>query len=69
MKRNEKIKKEIALTFDFVRHLIDNPADLEKIPDGCEIVFRDKSEATEIKSKKKYPVDVKPAFEVSKKAA
>ena len=39
MNEQEKINKEIRLTFDFLEYIIDNPKLLEKIPDSAEINF------------------------------
>ena len=42
MKRDEIVKKNISLVFDFLRYLTDHPELIEKIPDGCELEFLDK---------------------------
>ena len=39
MKEQEIIKRDIGLTFDFLRFIIDNPATIDKIPNGAELVF------------------------------
>jgi len=39
MKKDEIVKKNIGLTFDFVRAAIADPHLLDKIPDGSEIEF------------------------------
>jgi hypothetical protein len=39
MTRKEKAKKNIKLTFDFIRQVIDNPKILDKIPDGSVLDF------------------------------
>jgi len=39
MKETEIIQREIGLTFDFLRFVIDNPQILNNIPDGAELVF------------------------------
>ncbi|MFH1005714.1 MAG: hypothetical protein V1781_09545 [Bacteroidota bacterium] len=39
MTNRETIRKNIELTFDFVRHLIDNTQLAEQLPDKCEIDF------------------------------
>ena len=42
MTNKETIERNIGLTFDFVNHLIDNKADLEKLPDSFTIEFVEK---------------------------
>ena len=39
MTNREIVRKNIEMTFDFVRHLIDNPQLAEQLPDKCEIDF------------------------------
>jgi hypothetical protein len=39
MRKDEIIKKNIGLTFDFIRAAIADPHLLDKIPDGAEIEF------------------------------
>lgn len=39
MKEKEIITREIGLTFDFLRYLLENPNEIEKIPNNTEIVF------------------------------
>jgi hypothetical protein len=39
MTRNEMVRKNIALTFDFVRYVIKHPEMLETLPDAAEIEF------------------------------
>ncbi len=39
MTRKEKISKDIHLTFEFLRQVIDNPKILDKIPDGSVLEF------------------------------
>jgi len=34
MKKDEIVKKNISLVFDFLRYLIDNPELIEKLPGG-----------------------------------
>ena len=36
MKKEEIVKKNISLVFDFLRYLTDHPELIEKIPDNCE---------------------------------
>jgi hypothetical protein len=42
MTKDEIVKKNISLVFDFLRYLTECPEMIEKIPDGCEIEFLDK---------------------------
>jgi len=42
MRKNEVVKKNISLVFDFLRYLTDHPEFIEKLPDGCELEFLDK---------------------------
>jgi murein L,D-transpeptidase YafK len=42
MTNKETIERNIGLTFDFVNHLIDHKADLEKLPDNFTIEFVEK---------------------------
>jgi hypothetical protein len=39
MRKDEVVKKNIGLTFDFLRAAIADPHLLDKIPDGAEIEF------------------------------
>ena len=42
MRKDEVVKKNISLVFDFLRYLTDHPELIEKLPDGCELEFLDK---------------------------
>lgn len=42
MTRKEYVKRNIGMTFDFVRYLIDHPEGLESLPNGAELEFIDK---------------------------
>jgi hypothetical protein len=68
MTNKEQIQKDIAIAFDFVEQIIDNPDILDKIPDGAAITFLDSENVKPEKRKnrdtaKKY-VKVKRHFEV-----
>ncbi|MBU1569849.1 MAG: hypothetical protein KKE00_04900 [Proteobacteria bacterium] len=39
MRKDEVVKKNIGLTFDFIRASVADPHLLDKIPDGAEIEF------------------------------
>lgn len=41
MTNKEQIQRDIAIAFDFVEQIIDNPDTLDKIPDGTAITFLD----------------------------
>lgn len=42
MTKKEYIERNIGITFDFVRHVIDHPELIDTIPDGAELDFVDK---------------------------
>ena len=68
MTNKEQIQRDIAIAFDFVEQIIDNPDILDKIPDGTAITFLDSENVKPEKhisknSAKKY-VKVKRHFEV-----
>jgi len=42
MRKNEVVKKNISLLFDFLRYLTDHPELIKKLSDGCELEFLDK---------------------------
>jgi hypothetical protein len=41
MTRHEIVDRNIRLTFDFIRYVLENPGMLDKIPEGAEIDFID----------------------------
>ena len=41
MTKKEYIERNIGLTFDFIRGLVDHPETLKKIPNGSELDFID----------------------------
>ena len=41
MRKEEIVKKNITLAFDFLRYLIDHPELIRKLPDDCELEFLD----------------------------
>jgi hypothetical protein len=66
MTNKEIIERKIGLTFDFVNHLIDNKADLEKLPDSFTIEFVEKDfpklqRPKDVPEKRKF-VQVKNSF-------
>jgi len=68
MTKKETIRKNIELTFDFVRQLINNPKLAETLPDKCEIEFieKDYSSHTEKELKGKRLIKVQHNFELIK---
>jgi len=42
MRKNEIVKKNTSLVFDFLRYLVKHPEMIQKIPDGSELEFLDK---------------------------
>ena len=73
MTNKETIERNIGLTFDFVKHLIDHPEDLKELPDNFTLEFAEKDFANkEMKSdqpssiKKSKVVRVRNSFEFSK---
>jgi hypothetical protein len=68
MTNKEQIQRDLAIAFDFVEQIIDNPDILEKIPEGTEITFLDnenvKREKLKGKNTEKKYVKVKRHFEV-----
>ena len=67
MTNNEQIQRDIAISFNFVEQVIDNPDILDKIPDGTAITILDgenvKSEKSISRDPAKKYVKVKRHFE------
>jgi hypothetical protein len=63
MTKKEHVERNIGMTFDFVRHLIDHPEIVDIITDRAELAFIDKDmpfKATEYAKKRrvaKYKVE------------
>lgn len=53
MTKKEYAEKNIGITFDFVRHVIDHPELIETIPDGAELDFIDKDMPVKVSGKAK----------------
>lgn len=68
MTNKEQIQRDIAVAFDFVEQIIDNPELTDKIPEGSVITFIDeennKREKHSSKTTQKKYVKVKRHFEV-----
>ena len=68
MTNKEQIQRDMAIAFDFVEQIFDNPDILDKIPDGTSVTFLDNENVKLEKSigkdsGKKY-VKVKRHFEI-----
>jgi hypothetical protein len=68
MTNKEKIQRDITLTFDFIRLIIDNPKLVDQLPNKCEIDFieKDFSSLTEKDLTKKQLIKVHHTFEIVK---
>ena len=72
MTNKENINRNIGLTFDFVRYLIDNPKEIDNLPDEFILEFVDKDFSNKIKpttkglKHKETFVRVRNTFEISK---
>lgn len=66
MTNKELVTKQLELTFDFVKSIIDNPSIADQLPDKCEIDFieKDFSSLKEIKQKNLKLIKVTNAFQV-----
>ena len=66
MNNKEKINRNLGLSFDFIRFLIDNPKEAENLPDNFELEFIEKDFEIEnsLKGKRKKLVKVKNTFEM-----
>lgn len=42
MTKKEYVERNIGITFDFVKHIVDHPELMDTIPDGAELDFIDK---------------------------
>jgi len=68
MTNRETVRKNIELTFDFLRQIIDNPSLADQLPDKCDIDFieNDFSALSDKELKNKKLVKVKRTFEIVK---
>jgi hypothetical protein len=73
MTKKEYVERNIGLTFDFLRHLIDHPEMIDTIPDGAELDFIDKDmpvkDKGDIKRNKVARYKVEHVFEPIKQEA
>lgn len=53
MTKKEYMERNIGITFDFIRHLIDHPEIIDTIPNGAELAFIDKNIPFKIKRQDK----------------
>ncbi|MBI4650409.1 hypothetical protein HY745_03805 [Candidatus Desantisbacteria bacterium] len=42
MTKKENIERNIGMTFNFIKHLVEHPEIINTLPDGAEITFIDK---------------------------
>ncbi len=72
MTNKEIVNRNLSLTFDFVKHLIDNPDLINKLPDYSELSFLDKDfiigndKPAKSGNSKKAFIKVKNSFEITK---
>jgi hypothetical protein len=68
MTNKEQIQRDMAVAFDFVEQIIENPDIIDKIPEGSAVTFLDEENKKTEKKAKKNPakkyVRVKRYFEV-----
>ena len=66
MTNKEKINRNIGLTFDFVKFLIDNPKKAENLPNNFELEFIEKDFKVDalLNGKRKKLVKVHNSFEM-----
>jgi len=68
MTNKEQVQRDIAVAFDFIEQIIDNPELTDKIPEGSAINFIDeenrKTEKLSVKIPQRKYVKVKRHFEV-----
>lgn len=53
MTRKEYAERNIGMTFDFIKYLIDHPDVIDRIPDGAELDFIDKDMPFKVKQQLK----------------
>jgi len=67
MTNEEKVTLDIERAGEFLRYLIDNPSEMEKIPSGSHIRFVDSSENLDVKkfNTEEKVLNVKKVYEYS----
>lgn len=63
MTNEEKVTLDIELAGEFLQYLIDNPSELEKIPNGCSIRFVDNFENIKTVNGEKKILNVRKTYE------
>jgi hypothetical protein len=67
MTKKEYVERNIGVTFDFVKHIVDHPELIDTIPDGAELDFIDKDiplkTKVQLKRKKVMRYKVQHTFE------
>lgn len=66
MTKKEQIRKNIRLTFQFIKYLIDHPKEVEKIPNHSEIIFLEDEFPITIHDKVKYETNKTICYEVNR---
>ncbi len=72
MTNKETVERNIGLTFDFVKHLIDNPEDIKSLSDNFTLEFAEKDfvnkeiKSKDVSAKKSKVGGVRNSFEFSK---
>ena len=61
MRKDEVVKKNIGLTFDFFRAAVADPHLLDKIPDGAEIEFLE-TDLPRIETEERTDMEKPPVF-------
>ena len=61
MRKDEVVKKNIGLTFDFIRAAVADPRLLDKIPDGAEIEFLE-TDLPRIETEERTDMEKPPVF-------
>ena len=71
MTKKEKMNRNIGLTFDFLRQVVDDPTVINDIPDGATLEFIEKDFPikSDIELNDKYIIKVKNVFEPINKVA
>jgi hypothetical protein len=66
MTRKEQVQKNISLTFQFIRYLINNPKEIKKLPDNSDIMFFEDKLPIITKKKPKSEAKKTVCYEVNK---
>ena len=63
MTNEEKVTLDIERAGEFLRYLIENPSEAEKIPNGCTIKFVDNFENSKVVNNEKNVLNVRKVYE------